>query len=194
MSPELRDGRTGEDDRDDTKERRLTDAQNQVRFTEIGTFRPGRPIRSAPSPSTSNSSGSSRAPTSPMATAAAGSKWPRRGAANTISLVPPSEGVPTHTDAAFCAIATDDIEAAHASLRARGVDVDAEIAQKGTPRTGLVSLDASMPDPVPAQFFCRDSTGTASSSSNPADGNACWRLACRSCVSSYLVRGSVAWS
>ncbi len=81
------------------------------------------------------------------------------GAANTISLVPPSEGVPTRADAAFCALATDDIEAAHATLRARGVDVDPEIARKGTPRSGLVSLDATMPDPVPAQFFFRDLDG-----------------------------------
>jgi catechol 2,3-dioxygenase-like lactoylglutathione lyase family enzyme len=81
------------------------------------------------------------------------------GAANTISLVPPGEGAPTGGDAALCAFATEDIEGDHAALRASGVEVDAEIARAGTVRRGLVSLEASVPDPVPAQFFFRDCDG-----------------------------------
>jgi catechol 2,3-dioxygenase-like lactoylglutathione lyase family enzyme len=81
------------------------------------------------------------------------------GAANTIALVPPSEGASVGGDVARCAFATADIEADHATLRARGVDVDAEIAQKGTPRSGLVSDAVSVADPVPAQFFVRDPDG-----------------------------------
>jgi hypothetical protein len=37
--------------------------------------------------------------------------------------------------------------------------VDAEIAGKGRPRSGLVSTQATVPDPVPAQFFFRDGDG-----------------------------------
>jgi catechol 2,3-dioxygenase-like lactoylglutathione lyase family enzyme len=91
-----------------------------------------------------------------------GSRWIEvapPGSANAIALVPPSEGRSAGGDAAHCALATEDIEADHATLRARGVDVDAEIARTGTSRPGLVSLDATITDPVPAQFFFRDSDG-----------------------------------
>jgi catechol 2,3-dioxygenase-like lactoylglutathione lyase family enzyme len=81
------------------------------------------------------------------------------GAANTIALVPPGEGQSAGGDETYCAFATGDIEADHATLRARGVDVDAEIARKGTPRPGLVSIEATVPDPVPPQFFFRDADG-----------------------------------
>jgi catechol 2,3-dioxygenase-like lactoylglutathione lyase family enzyme len=80
-------------------------------------------------------------------------------AANTIALVPPSEGESEGGDIARCALATADIEADHATLRARGVDVDAEIARTGTPRSGLVSTEATVENPVPAQFFIRDLDG-----------------------------------
>jgi catechol 2,3-dioxygenase-like lactoylglutathione lyase family enzyme len=63
------------------------------------------------------------------------------------------------TDEARCAFATTDIEADHATLRATGVDVDEEIARAGTPRSGLVSIDVSVGDPVPPQFFLRDPDG-----------------------------------
>ena len=62
-------------------------------------------------------------------------------------------------DAACCAFATEDIEADHATLRARGVDVDAEIARAGKRRAGIVALDVTVGDPVPAQFFFRDADG-----------------------------------
>jgi catechol 2,3-dioxygenase-like lactoylglutathione lyase family enzyme len=81
------------------------------------------------------------------------------GAANTVALVPPTEGASAGGDVARCALATTDIEADHAALLARGVDVDAEIAGTGTPRPGLVSSAVSVPDPVPAQFFFRDPDG-----------------------------------
>ena len=37
--------------------------------------------------------------------------------------------------------------------------LDEQIARGGTPRTGLVSGDAIVEDPVPAQFFFRDPDG-----------------------------------
>jgi catechol 2,3-dioxygenase-like lactoylglutathione lyase family enzyme len=81
------------------------------------------------------------------------------GAANTISLVPTTEGRSAGSDEAHCAFATADIEADHASLRASGVDVDEEIARKGKSRSGLISLEATIRDPVPSQFFFRDLDG-----------------------------------
>jgi hypothetical protein len=63
---------------------------------------------------------------------------------------------------ARCAFATADIETVHATLRARGVAVDAEIARAGTPRSGLVSTAGSVEDPVPPQFFVRDPTAIVS--------------------------------
>ena len=91
-----------------------------------------------------------------------GSRWIEvapPGAANTIALVPPSEGRSAGGDETHCAFATQDIEADHASLSARGVDVDGEIARTGTRRSGLVSTEATIEDPVPAQFFFRDPDG-----------------------------------
>jgi catechol 2,3-dioxygenase-like lactoylglutathione lyase family enzyme len=91
-----------------------------------------------------------------------GSRWVEvapRDSANAIALVPPSEGVSAGGDAAHCALATEDIDAAHAALRASGVDVDAEIARTGKRRPGLVSVEASIKDPVPAQFCFRDPDG-----------------------------------
>ena len=62
-----------------------------------------------------------------------------------IALAPPTEGVeitPTNTG---IALTTDDIDRTHAELKARGVDVDAEVARMG--------------DPVPPMFWFRDPTG-----------------------------------
>jgi catechol 2,3-dioxygenase-like lactoylglutathione lyase family enzyme len=91
-----------------------------------------------------------------------GSRWievaPPR-AINTIALVPPSEGKSAGGDQAHCAFATKDIKADHATLLARGVTVDAEIARKGKRRPGLVSFEATVPDPEPSQFFFRDPDG-----------------------------------
>lgn len=77
------------------------------------------------------------------------------GSAIAIALVPPGEGKSSGAEAAHCAFATEDIEADHAALLAAGVEVDPEIGRQGTSRSGLVSSEVSIPDPVPAQFcFC----------------------------------------
>jgi catechol 2,3-dioxygenase-like lactoylglutathione lyase family enzyme len=81
------------------------------------------------------------------------------GSAIALALVPPSEGRSAGGDEARCAFATEDIEADHAALLARGVEVDAQIARQGTPRAGLVSLEMTIADPVPPQFFFRDLDG-----------------------------------
>ena len=63
------------------------------------------------------------------------------GASTTLALMPPQEGeaVGISTRVSF---STDDIEADHAALAARGVDVDEEVMRMG--------------DPVPPMFFFRD--------------------------------------
>jgi catechol 2,3-dioxygenase-like lactoylglutathione lyase family enzyme len=81
------------------------------------------------------------------------------GAANTIALVPPTEGRSPGGDVARCALATADIDAEHAALAAAGADVDPGIGREGISRPGLVSGDVSVADPVPAQFFVRDPDG-----------------------------------
>ena len=81
------------------------------------------------------------------------------GSATTIALVPASEGASPGGDIARCALATTDIEAEHSDLRARGVDVDREIARVGTSRVGLISPEVAIENPVPAQFFIRDPDG-----------------------------------
>jgi catechol 2,3-dioxygenase-like lactoylglutathione lyase family enzyme len=69
------------------------------------------------------------------------------GAATTVALVPPREGDPTGVDTRI-AYSTGDIDADHASLKERGVDVDAEVMRMG--------------DPVPPMFFFRDPDGNQS--------------------------------
>jgi catechol 2,3-dioxygenase-like lactoylglutathione lyase family enzyme len=92
----------------------------------------------------------------------AGSRWievaPPNGV-NSIALVPDSEAKSAGGDAAYCAFLSDDIEADHADLRAKGVDVDVEIARKGKSRPGLIAVEVRIPDPVPAQFCFRDPDG-----------------------------------
>ena len=65
------------------------------------------------------------------------------GAVTTIALVPPREGqsvgVPTNMG-----LTTDDVDADHAALKERGVDVD-DVMRMG--------------DPVPPMFFLRDQDG-----------------------------------
>ncbi len=67
-----------------------------------------------------------------------------QGAATTIAIVPPREGDPTGVQTRI-ALATNDIDADHASLQARGVDVDEEVMRMG--------------GPVPPMFFFRDPDG-----------------------------------
>ena len=81
------------------------------------------------------------------------------GSTIAIALVPQGEGKSAGGGETHCAIASKDIEADHAALQARGVDMDAEIARKGKRRPGLISIEASIADPVPPQFFFRDADG-----------------------------------
>ena len=76
-----------------------------------------------------------------------------------IALVPRTEGSHRADDHTYCAFSASDIDAEHATLHERGVNVDNQIARKGTPREGLLSRDVSIADPVPAQFFMRDLDG-----------------------------------
>lgn len=63
-----------------------------------------------------------------------------------IALAPPppdgTEVTPAHTG---ITLTTDDIDATHAEMKSRGVDVDAEVSRMG--------------DPVPPLFWFRDPTG-----------------------------------
>jgi catechol 2,3-dioxygenase-like lactoylglutathione lyase family enzyme len=81
------------------------------------------------------------------------------GGTYALALVPPGEGAGTSGDVTHCALLTTDIVADHAALLAAGADVDAQIATRGTPRSGLRSADVSVPDPVPRQFCFRDPDG-----------------------------------
>jgi catechol 2,3-dioxygenase-like lactoylglutathione lyase family enzyme len=89
-----------------------------------------------------------------------GSRWVEvapPGSAIAIALVPPHEGGTPGGDKTLCALATDDIEADHAALRARGVDVDPEVARGGRARHLLFDADRDMTNAtVPAMFFLRD--------------------------------------
>jgi len=67
------------------------------------------------------------------------------GAASTIALAPPPEGKPTGNVETGIGLHTDDIDALHADLKARGADVDDEISRMG--------------DPVPPLFWFRDPEG-----------------------------------
>lgn len=66
------------------------------------------------------------------------------GAATTVALVQPMEGQETGIESR-AAFETTDIEADHAALRERGVEVDAEVMRMG--------------GPVPPMFFFRDQDG-----------------------------------
>jgi hypothetical protein len=117
------------------------------------------PTRTERWSSTSTGSASRSAPTFPTERALAGSRWPRLPRRSRSALVPPSEGRSAGGDEARCALTTEDIEADHATLWAAGVDVDAEIARTGKHTAGLVSIEATVADPVTAQFFFRDIDG-----------------------------------
>lgn len=76
-----------------------------------------------------------------------------------IALISPAEGESPGGHETHCAFSTGDIEAAHATLRADGVDVDAEIGRTGTSRPGLMSTRVEVKDPMPPQFSFRDPDG-----------------------------------
>jgi catechol 2,3-dioxygenase-like lactoylglutathione lyase family enzyme len=62
-----------------------------------------------------------------------------------IALAPPPPGRELTPSETGITLATDDIDATHAELRARDVDVDAEVSRMG--------------DPVPPMFWFRDPDG-----------------------------------
>jgi catechol 2,3-dioxygenase-like lactoylglutathione lyase family enzyme len=67
-----------------------------------------------------------------------------RGAATTLALVRPREGDPVGVETRV-AFSTEDVDADHADLRARGVDTDEEVMRMG--------------GAVPPMFFLRDQDG-----------------------------------
>jgi catechol 2,3-dioxygenase-like lactoylglutathione lyase family enzyme len=74
-----------------------------------------------------------------------GSRWVEvapAGADTTIALAPPPPGGEAGGATTGIALQTDDIDAAHAELRDRGVDVDEQVSRMG--------------DPVPPMFWLRD--------------------------------------
>jgi catechol 2,3-dioxygenase-like lactoylglutathione lyase family enzyme len=64
------------------------------------------------------------------------------GGVTTIAIVPPPEGQPTGDTQTGIGLQTQDIDALHADLKARGVDVDDDVSRMG--------------DPVPPLFWFRD--------------------------------------
>jgi len=68
------------------------------------------------------------------------------GAPTRVALVPPTDDTPPG-GASRIAFATKDVDADHADLKARGVDVDEEIMRMG--------------DPVPPMFWFRDPDGNS---------------------------------
>jgi catechol 2,3-dioxygenase-like lactoylglutathione lyase family enzyme len=92
-----------------------------------------------------------------------GSRWVEvapPGSAIAIALVPPSEGGTPGSDKTNCALATDDIDADHARLRASGVEVDPEVARGGRARHLLFDAGRDMANAtVPPMFFFRDVDG-----------------------------------
>jgi catechol 2,3-dioxygenase-like lactoylglutathione lyase family enzyme len=67
------------------------------------------------------------------------------GAETTIAIVPPAPGQTAGNKDTGIGLQTDDIDAVHGDLKARGVDVDAEVSRMG--------------DPVPPLFWFRDPDG-----------------------------------
>jgi catechol 2,3-dioxygenase-like lactoylglutathione lyase family enzyme len=68
------------------------------------------------------------------------------GSSTAIAIAPPMEGGPTAVDTGII-LSSTDIDADHATLKAAGVDVDADIARWGAP--------------VPPMFRFRDPAGNA---------------------------------
>jgi catechol 2,3-dioxygenase-like lactoylglutathione lyase family enzyme len=66
-------------------------------------------------------------------------------AVTTIAIVPPPPGNPIGNVQTGIALHTDDVDADHADLQSRGVDVDPEVSRMG--------------DPVPPMFWFRDPDG-----------------------------------
>ena len=70
--------------------------------------------------------------------------YPPEGTAG-IALAPPRPGTEVRPVETGITLTTGDIDATHAALKSRGLDVDAEVSRMG--------------DPVPPMFWLRDPTG-----------------------------------
>jgi catechol 2,3-dioxygenase-like lactoylglutathione lyase family enzyme len=70
--------------------------------------------------------------------------YPPEGTAG-IALAPPQPGTEVRPVETGITLTTGDIDATHAALQSRGLDVDAEVSRMG--------------DPVPPMFWLRDPTG-----------------------------------
>ena len=80
------------------------------------------------------------------------------GASTGIALVP---GTAERTGVQTGIIAwTDDVDATHADLRSRGVDVDAEVARPGS-KARIRMGAADVEGPQPPMFYLRDPDGNA---------------------------------
>jgi catechol 2,3-dioxygenase-like lactoylglutathione lyase family enzyme len=79
------------------------------------------------------------------------------GGSTAIAIAPPMEGGPTAVDTGIV-ISTSDIDADHATLKAAGVDVDAEVARWG--------------HPVPPMFRLRDPAGNSLTIVEPIEATA----------------------
>jgi len=66
---------------------------------------------------------------------------------NGIALAPPPPGSDAGSKETGIILTTGDIDASHAELKAKGVDVDAEVSRMG--------------DPVPPMFWFRDTEGNS---------------------------------
>jgi predicted enzyme related to lactoylglutathione lyase len=64
-----------------------------------------------------------------------------------IALAPPPPGSEAGSKETGIILTTEDIDASHAELKAKGVDVDAEVSRMG--------------DPVPPMFWFRDTEGNS---------------------------------
>ena len=64
-----------------------------------------------------------------------------------IALAPPPPGSDAGSKETGIIVTTDDVDASHAELKAKGVDVDAEVSRMG--------------DPVPPMFWFRDTEGNS---------------------------------
>ncbi len=84
--------------------------------------------------------------------------YPPGGSAG-IALVAPAANAPAGVDTGII-LNTGDIDATHAQLGAKGLDVDAEVARPGAARE--ISIGAVLlTDPQPAMFHMRDPDGNA---------------------------------
>ncbi len=69
------------------------------------------------------------------------------GAQTVIAIAPPPPGGTTGGRETGICLQTNDVDAVHASLKAAGVDVDAEVSRMG--------------DPIPPMFWLRDPEGNS---------------------------------